>query len=156
MYDEAAGTKAERAAAEAARVAYTERRTETHHSADLLLRQQSAASLAQRGLPKPPGAPSLAGVKDDAPPPADVVSEVMRSGLAFYQTLQAEDGHFPGDYGGPMFLMPGLVIVCHVTGGMDTVLPPPHRTEIIRYLCNHANEDGGCASQPASEPRRKF
>jgi cycloartenol synthase len=148
VFDEAAGTTAERAAADAARKAYVERRGDTHHSADLLLRQQSAASLAKRGLPPPPGAPSLDGLKDDAPPPADTVRDVLRAGLGFYQTLQADDGHFPGDYGGPMFLMPGLVIVCHVTGVMDTVLPPPHRAEMIRYLCNHANEDGGCAIQP--------
>ena len=149
VFDEAAGTKAERAAVEAARTAYVQRRAETHHSSDLLLRLQSAASLKKRGLPPPPGAPSLAGLKDDAPPAADTVRDVMRAGLGFYQTLQADDGHFPGDYGGPMFLMPGLVIACHVTGVMDTVLPPPHRKEMIRYLVNHANDDGGCARSAA-------
>ena len=25
----------------------------------------------------------------------------------FYSKLQAEDGHWAGDYGGPLFLMPG-------------------------------------------------
>ena len=57
--------------------------------------------------------------------------------------LQDEDGHWPGDYGGPMFLMPGLVIVCHVTGCMDQVLPATHRQEMLRYLRNHQNADGG-------------
>lgn len=33
----------------------------------------------------------------------------LRCGLRFYSTLQAEDGHWPADYSGPLFLMPGLV-----------------------------------------------
>lgn len=27
--------------------------------------------------------------------------------MRFYATLQAEDGHWAGDYGGPLFLLPG-------------------------------------------------
>jgi Prenyltransferase and squalene oxidase repeat len=42
-----------------------------------------------------------------------------------------------------MFLMPGLIIACYVTGVFDTVLSPQHRQEMIRYLTNHQNEDGG-------------
>jgi cycloartenol synthase len=143
VFDEAAGSRTERAAVEAARAAYVAGRAHTHHSSDALLRLQAAGERAGRGLPPPPGAPSARKLSDGAPPPPDFVQDAMRAGLGFYQTLQADDGHFPGDYGGPMFLMPGLVIVCHVTGVMDTVLPPPHRAEMIRYLCNHANEDGG-------------
>ena len=44
-----------------------------------------------------------------------------------YSTLQQDDGHFPGDYGGPMFLMPGMVIACYVTGTMDEVLGQAQR-----------------------------
>lgn len=27
--------------------------------------------------------------------------------MRFYAALQAEDGHWAGDYGGPLFLLPG-------------------------------------------------
>lgn len=71
------------------------------------------------------------------------VTTALREGISFYSQLQQADGHWPGDYGGPMFLMPGLVITCYVTNTLDTVLTPPHRAEMLRYLRNHQNADGG-------------
>ena len=71
------------------------------------------------------------------------VNACLLGGLEFYQQLQQEDGHWPGDYGGPMFLMPGLIITCYVTGQMESILPKEHRKEMIRYLMNHQNDDGG-------------
>lgn len=71
------------------------------------------------------------------------MTAALRDGMSFYQKLQQPDGHWPGDYGGPMFLMPGLVITCYVTGCMDDVLTPQHKAEMLRYLCNHQNRDGG-------------
>ncbi|KAK9931413.1 hypothetical protein M0R45_018689 [Rubus argutus] len=56
---------------------------------------------------------------------------------------QAEDGFWPGDYGGPLFLLPGLVIGLSVTGALDAILPHEHQKEICRYLYNHQNKDGG-------------
>lgn len=85
--------------------------------------------------------PPAIGARDT--PTAMGVAEHLKAGMAFHSSLQQPDGHFPGDYGGPMFLMPGLIIACYVSGVMDSVLPPPFRTEMIRYLRNHQNEDGG-------------
>lgn len=42
-----------------------------------------------------------------------------------------------------MFLMPGLVISCYITGILNLVLTDAHKTEMKRYLHNHQNEDGG-------------
>lgn len=42
-----------------------------------------------------------------------------------------------------MFLLPGLLIGCYVTGSLDMIFGPEHKREILRYLRNHQNEDGG-------------
>lgn len=39
----------------------------------------------------------------------EAVVNALRNALRFHSTLQAEDGHWPRDYGGPLFLLPGLV-----------------------------------------------
>ena len=71
------------------------------------------------------------------------ISSSLRAGVAAQQSLQTDTGYFPADYGGPMFLMPGLLITCYITGVLDAVLTPEHKREMIRYLENHQNEDGG-------------
>ena len=71
---------------------------------------------------------------------ADTASAALRQGMEYYAALQLDDGHWPGDYGGPLFLLPGLVTASVVT---ETPLPVIHRKLIARYLFNHQNEDGG-------------
>ncbi|KAI0060948.1 terpene synthase [Artomyces pyxidatus] len=67
--------------------------------------------------------------------------EAARNGYTFYKNLQANDGHWAGEYGGPMFLLPGLVIGSYVTG-MSFL--DAERLEMIRYVLNRAHpEDGG-------------
>lgn len=39
----------------------------------------------------------------------ELVKTTLKMGLRFYSTIQADDGHWPADYGGPLFLLPGLV-----------------------------------------------
>ncbi|XP_028924452.1 lanosterol synthase isoform X1 [Ornithorhynchus anatinus] len=62
------------------------------------------------------------------------------NGMQFYSKLQAEDGHWAGDYGGPLFLLPGLLITCHVA---NISLPAGYREEMIRYLRSVQLPDGG-------------
>ncbi|EGN92185.1 hypothetical protein SERLA73DRAFT_99556 [Serpula lacrymans var. lacrymans S7.3] len=67
--------------------------------------------------------------------------EAARNGYTFYKHLQSDDGHWAGEYGGPMFLLPGLVIGSYVTG---MSFKKEERLEMIRYLLNRVNpEDGG-------------
>lgn len=58
-------------------------------------------------------------VKDTEDVTEDAVTNTLRRAINFHSTLQAHDGHWPGDYGGPMFLLPGLVSA-HLAG--DTSL----------------------------------
>ncbi|TFK98472.1 terpenoid cyclases/protein prenyltransferase alpha-alpha toroid [Pterulicium gracile] len=67
--------------------------------------------------------------------------EAARNGYTFYKHLQSPDGHWAGEYGGPMFILPGLVISSYITGMPFT---REERLEMIRYLFNRAHpEDGG-------------
>ena len=42
-----------------------------------------------------------------------------------------------------MFLMPGMLIALYVSGKLGAVLSPQHQHEMVRYLVNHQNADGG-------------
>mmetsp|Transcript_21636 Transcript_21636/g.60860 ORF Transcript_21636/g.60860 Transcript_21636/m.60860 type:complete len:774 (+) Transcript_21636:35-2356(+) len=68
------------------------------------------------------------------------VEDNLRCGMRFFGVLQTQDGHWAGDYGGPMFLLPGLAIVSHITKHQ---LPASFQAEIVRYLRNMQNKDGG-------------
>eukprot|EP00050_Salpingoeca_kvevrii_P016478 m.55791 g.55791 ORF g.55791 m.55791 type:complete len:728 (-) comp6961_c0_seq1:3499-5682(-) len=72
--------------------------------------------------------------------PVESLEDSLRRGISFFSLLQTEDGHWAGDYDGPMFLLPGYAIVMHITG---TPVPEPTRVEIIRYLSNMQQPDGG-------------
>ncbi len=61
-------------------------------------------------------------------------------GIRYYESLQSEDGHWPGDYGGPLFLLPALIIVSHVT---DKPFSPVKQELMKCYMLNHQNDDGG-------------
>eukprot|EP01128_Nolandella_sp_AFSM9_P003513 TRINITY_DN150_c3_g1_i1.p1 TRINITY_DN150_c3_g1~~TRINITY_DN150_c3_g1_i1.p1 ORF type:complete len:801 (-),score=149.28 TRINITY_DN150_c3_g1_i1:66-2429(-) len=81
-------------------------------------------------------------ISKDVPnyPKPRTVEASLKNAVTFYSKLQMEDGHWGNDYGGPMFLLPGIVITCHIS---KTELSLPHRIQIIRYLSKHQREDGG-------------
>lgn len=60
---------------------------------------------------KPCGMKLAAAIKvgDEEEIREEAVATTLRRALRFYSNLQAEDGHWPSDYGGPLFLLPGLV-----------------------------------------------
>lgn len=158
-FDAHGGTSAEREAVKRAQDAYTAKKLIQKHSSDLLLRLQCTGSIEDAANSRSGRwkiwsvylRSILRSMKElwqsshahagDVNGPS--VTTALREGISFYSQLQQADGHWPGDYGGPMFLMPGLVITCYVTGCLDTVLTPPHQTEMLRYLRNHQNADGG-------------
>ncbi|KAK8956242.1 Cycloartenol synthase [Platanthera guangdongensis] len=73
----------------------------------------------------------------------EILSNSLRRALHRFGTFQAHDGHWPADFGAPMFLMPGLIITLYVTGALSSVLGWEHQREIRRFMYNHQNEDGG-------------
>uniref|UniRef100_A0A3B3SC73 Terpene cyclase/mutase family member n=1 Tax=Paramormyrops kingsleyae TaxID=1676925 RepID=A0A3B3SC73_9TELE len=73
-------------------------------------------------------------------PAAKNAKEAALKGMEFYRLLQAEDGHWAGDYGGPLFLLPGLLITCYVA---KISLPEAWKKEMVRYLRSVQLVDGG-------------
>ncbi|KAL9420027.1 hypothetical protein AB3S75_037740 [Citrus x aurantiifolia] len=136
-FDPELGSPEELAKIEKARENFHNHRFEKKHSADLLMRLQFAK--------ENPGVTILpqVKVKDTEDVTEDIVTNTLRRGLNYHSTLQAHDGHWPGDYGGPMFLMPGLVITLSITGALNAVLSEEHKKEMCRYIYNHQNRDGG-------------
>ncbi|KAF5345689.1 hypothetical protein D9758_013074 [Tetrapyrgos nigripes] len=83
------------------------------------------------------------GLETNVPklPRAKDAFEAAKNGYTFYKHLQSDDGHWSGEYGGPMFLLPGLVISSYISG---MSFKDAERREMIRYLINRAHpEDGG-------------
>ncbi|CAL4994648.1 unnamed protein product [Urochloa decumbens] len=107
------------------------------HSTDLLMRMQFAK---ENPLKLDIPAIKLEEHEDVA---KEAVLTSLKRALRRLSTLQAHDGHWPGDYGGPLFLLPGLIITLYVCGELDTILSSEHQKEMRRYIYNHQNEDGG-------------
>ncbi|KAI1494091.1 terpenoid cyclases/protein prenyltransferase alpha-alpha toroid [Biscogniauxia mediterranea] len=75
----------------------------------------------------------------DLPKPTKPLDAVS-NGLAFFEKLQQPSGQWGCEYGGPMFLLPGVVIVWYAT---KTPIPWYVATEIKNYLFARANPDDG-------------
>lgn len=63
----------------------------------------------------PPFSPSQGSYFRDLPK-AHTAREGALNGMTFYAGLQAEDGHWAGDYGGPLFLLPGRRVLPRPAG----------------------------------------
>ncbi|KAH6626471.1 terpenoid cyclases/protein prenyltransferase alpha-alpha toroid [Chaetomium sp. MPI-SDFR-AT-0129] len=74
-------------------------------------------------------------------PKAKKPLDAVRNGLEFFEKLQLPSGHWGCEYGGPMFLLPCIVISWYVT---KTPISWYYATEIKNYLFARAHpEDGG-------------
>ncbi|KAI8565912.1 hypothetical protein RHMOL_Rhmol03G0297600 [Rhododendron molle] len=136
-FDHEAGTPEERDQVERYREEFTKNRFQIKQSADLLMRMQLRKE-------NPCGAiPAAIKVKETEDITEEAVTTTLRRAISFYSTIQAHDGHWPAESAGPLFFLPPLVIALYVTGAVNEILSPEHQKEIIRYICNHQNEDGG-------------
>jgi hypothetical protein len=94
----------------------------TKHSSDVLLRlPKTHGKNLEMAKAKPK--------KSQADCLASGALDTARHGINYYQHIQEDDGHWAGDYGGPMFLMPGLVISCYIS---NTPFADEERHEMMR------------------------
>ncbi|KAJ5622152.1 terpene synthase [Penicillium herquei] len=99
---------------------------------------QSVAEKYFLGLPT--GLPKL--------PVASNFQDAARNGFRFHEKLQLDDGHWGCAYGGPSFLLAGIVIAMYIS---ETEIPAEWKIEIIQYLSNTVNKDGGWGLHSAGD-----
>nr|GLL20293.1 beta-amyrin synthase-like [Ipomoea trifida] len=136
-FDSNLGTPEEQEQVEKLRANFHKNRFEIKHSSDLLMRMQFEKEKAQDMRLEQVKVGSEEEISEEA------VVRTLRRGLRFYSTLQTDDGYWPADYGGPLFLMPFLVIGLSVMGAINAALQEEHQKEMLRYIYNHQNVDGG-------------
>lgn len=113
------------------RVDFNFDKSQNPNSADQVFRHQAIAENFQ------PYAGEIPAAKD--PQQQNIITGLVE-GIHYFSALQSKDGHWPGDYGGPLFLLPGLIIASYLSA---SPFPRPHREMMKIYLFNHQNDDGG-------------
>ncbi|CAL4988981.1 unnamed protein product [Urochloa decumbens] len=136
-FDPNLGTPEQHTEVEKVRQEFVRNRFKQRHSTDLLMRMQFA-----KENPFKLDIPAVK-LKEHEDVTDEAVLTSLKRALSRLSTLQALDGHWPGDYGGPLFLLPGLIITLYICGALDTILSSEHQKEMLRYIYNHQNEDGG-------------
>ncbi|KAL0337172.1 UNVERIFIED_CONTAM: Cycloartenol synthase 2 [Sesamum calycinum] len=101
-FDPHLGSPEELAEIEWLRQEFHNNRFQNKHSSDLLMRLQF-----RKENPNTPNLPQLK-VEATEDITEDIVANTLRRVITFHSTLQAHDGHWPGDNAGPMFKLPIL------------------------------------------------
>ncbi|PSK42696.1 Lanosterol synthase [Elsinoe australis] len=66
--------------------------------------------------------------------------QACKNGFSFFSQLQTDIGNWTCEYGGPMFLLPGIVLCWYAT---ETPIPEHYKTEIRNYLYARQHPDDG-------------
>ncbi|KAL5704253.1 hypothetical protein ACHQM5_022703 [Ranunculus cassubicifolius] len=147
-FDPNLGTPGELAEIEKLRDEFKNNRFEKKHSSDLLMRMQMRK--------EHPGKTELAQVKvnDTEEISKEAVTTTLKRALDFYSTIQADDGHWPGDFGGTMLLMPGL----NEDGGWGLHIEGASTMFIstLTYVTLRLLGEGADAGEGAMEKGRKW
>lgn len=136
-FDPNAGTSEEHDEIQRLRIQFTKNRFSIKQSSDLFMRMQLKKENQS--------SPILPAVKlrEEEIITGEALITTIRRAISFYSSIQAHDGHWPAESAGPLFFVQPLVMALYITGSLDEVLGPQHKKEIVRYLYNHQNEDGG-------------
>ncbi|XP_051128401.1 dammarenediol II synthase-like isoform X4 [Andrographis paniculata] len=138
-FDPNGGTPEEVRAFQKAREEFAENRKKGFHSCgDLFMRAQlkKESGIDLLGIP-----PVRVGENDVVT--YETATIAVKKALRLNRAVQASDGHWPAENAGPMFFTPPLIIALYISGAINTILTSEHRKEMIRYIYNHQNEDGG-------------
>nr|GMD04317.1 dammarenediol II synthase-like [Ipomoea batatas] len=139
QYDANAGTTEEREALENARLEFRKNREKGSRACgDLIMRMQMIKESGIDVLSIPP-----IRLGDEEEVNYEAITTAVKKAVRLNCALQARDGHWPALNAGPMFFTPPLLIALYICGAINTVLSSEHRKEIVRYIHNHQNEDGG-------------
>jgi len=94
----------------------------------MIFREQQIRNYIKSGK-KPPIHDENSGINKKE---ARSIQDAITKGGHFYSMLQCEDGHWAGDYGGPHFLMPGLVVAWYIMEKPKEMLSEHHQ-ELLKH-----------------------
>ncbi|KAF2671561.1 terpene synthase [Microthyrium microscopicum] len=80
--------------------------------------------------------------------PAATFLQSAQNGYQYFERMQLDDGHWACAYGGPSFLLPGIIFAMYIT---ESPIPDEWRIEMIRYLAHTVNIDGGWGLHDAGD-----
>ncbi|XP_063941883.1 dammarenediol II synthase-like isoform X3 [Daucus carota subsp. sativus] len=109
-----------------------------HPCGDLLMRMQL---IKENGIDLLSLPPVRLGENEEVEYEAATIA--VKKAIRLNRAIQAHDGHWPAENAGPMFFTPPLIIALYISGAINAVLTHEHRKEMIRYIYNHQNNDGG-------------
>lgn len=138
VYEPNEGTMEERAELERAREEFLRNKGKGYHPCgDLFMRMQLKKENGIDLLSIPPMRLGEEEVTYDA------VTISVKKAVRLNRAIQASDGHWPAENSGPMFFTPPLLIVLYISGEINKFITSEHKKEMIRYIYNHQNDDGG-------------
>ena len=121
-------------------------RSQVLHTKDKEKETRHKTSSSEKGKSKSKGKGKMNNKKSSDSSRSSDTIDAFNNAALFYSRLQSPSGCWFGDYGGPLFLMQGLIIVWHLMGRPASMLSPPHVASMTSYLLCHQQTDGGWGS----------